>query len=74
MKVWIDQDLCTGDGICEEICPDVFEGLEDGLFYVKDGDHIYSALKDNTEGADGLATVPSVLSFNAEYIWSPSLT
>ncbi|MEZ5259582.1 MAG: ferredoxin [Ilumatobacteraceae bacterium] len=23
--VWIDQDLCTGDGICSEICPDVFE-------------------------------------------------
>ena len=19
MKVWIDQDLCTGDGLCEEI-------------------------------------------------------
>ncbi len=58
MKVWIDQDLCTGDGICEEICPDVFEGLEDGLYYVKDGDHIYSALKDNAEGAQGVATVP----------------
>ena len=23
MKVWIDQDLCTGDGLCEEIAPDV---------------------------------------------------
>ena len=22
MKVWIDQDLCTGDGLCEEICPE----------------------------------------------------
>jgi ferredoxin len=21
MKVWIDQDLCTGDGLCEEIAP-----------------------------------------------------
>ncbi|MSX78283.1 MAG: ferredoxin, partial [Actinobacteria bacterium] len=21
MKVWIDQDLCTGDGLCEEISP-----------------------------------------------------
>ena len=58
MKVWIDQDLCTGDGICEEIAPDVFEGLDDGLYYVKDGDHIYSALRENTEGADGVATVP----------------
>jgi ferredoxin len=38
MKVWIDQDLCTGDGICEQICPSVFIGQPDGLFYVKDLD------------------------------------
>ena len=37
MKVWIDQDLCTGDGLCEEIAPDVFTLLDDGLAYVKDG-------------------------------------
>ena len=42
MKVWIDQDLCTGDGLCEEIAPDVFVGLDDGLFYVKEGDKVYS--------------------------------
>ncbi len=36
MKVWIDQDLCTGDGLCEEICPQVFVLLEDGLAYVRD--------------------------------------
>jgi ferredoxin len=36
MKVWIDQDLCTGDGLCEEIAPDVFFGHDDGLFYVWD--------------------------------------
>jgi ferredoxin len=35
MKVWIDQDLCTGDGLCEEICPSVFTLLDDGLAYVK---------------------------------------
>jgi len=34
MKVWIDQDLCTGDGLCEEICPSVFTLLDDGLAYV----------------------------------------
>ena len=27
MKVWIDQDLCTGDGLCEEIAPDVLRFL-----------------------------------------------
>ena len=42
MKVWIDQDLCTGDGLCEEIAPDVFAMLDDGLAYVKDGDKILS--------------------------------
>ncbi len=24
MRVWIDQDLCTGDAQCAEICPEVF--------------------------------------------------
>jgi len=36
VKVWIDQDLCTGDGICAEICPDIFEMHDDGLAYVKE--------------------------------------
>ena len=40
MKVWIDQDLCTGDGLCEEICPAVFTLLDDGLAYVKEGDDV----------------------------------
>jgi ferredoxin len=43
MKVWIDQDLCTGDGLCEEICPSVFTLLDDGLAYVKDGDSASSS-------------------------------
>jgi ferredoxin len=36
MRVWIDQDLCTGDGICTELAPRVFEMHSDGLAYVKD--------------------------------------
>ena len=35
MKVWIDQKYCTGDNLCEELCPDVFTQLDDGLSYVK---------------------------------------
>jgi ferredoxin len=35
MKVWIDQDLCTGDGLCEEICPSMFN-LVGGIAYVRD--------------------------------------
>jgi len=42
MKVWIDQDLCTGDGLCEEIAPDVFTLLDDGLAYVREGPKIYA--------------------------------
>ena len=54
MKVWIDQDLCTGDGLCEEIAPDVFTLLDDGLAYVKEGDTIYA----DPGGPEGLAVVP----------------
>ena len=59
MKVWIDQDLCTGDGLCEEIAPDVFTLLDDGLAYVTDGDKVFAAAKGNPEGAEGLANVPA---------------
>lgn len=38
MKVWIDQDLCTGDGLCVEICPPLFDMSDDGLAYVKEAD------------------------------------
>ena len=37
MQVWIDQDLCTGDGLCVDHCPEVFVLLEDGISYVHDG-------------------------------------
>ena len=47
MKVWIDQDLCTGDGLCEEIAPDVFTLLDDGLAYVVEGDKIFAEAKGN---------------------------
>ena len=53
MKVWIDQDLCTGDGLCEEICPDVFTLLDDGLAYVKDG----SGVKSDPGGPQGIVDV-----------------
>lgn len=55
MKVWIDQDLCTGDGLCEEIAPDVFALLDDGLAYVKDGDKILS----DPGGAEAVVPVPA---------------
>ncbi len=55
MKVWIDQDLCTGDGLCEEIAPDVFTLLDDGLAYVREKDKIFATAKGNAQGAEGMA-------------------
>jgi ferredoxin len=37
LRVWIDQSLCTGDGLCVQYAPEVFEFDVDGLAYVKDG-------------------------------------
>ena len=34
LHVWIDQDLCTGDGLCVDHCPEVFVLLDDGISYV----------------------------------------
>ncbi len=36
MRVWIDQDLCTGDGLCTDHCPELFVLLDDGISYVRD--------------------------------------
>lgn len=65
-KVWIDQDLCTGDGLCAEICPDVFFGQDDGLYYVKEtaGNYGSETLYDgkaNSAGPNGQARVPDGL-------------
>ena len=37
LLVRVDQDLCTGDGLCVQLAPTVFEFDVDGLAYVKDG-------------------------------------
>lgn len=34
MKVKVDHDLCTGDGVCAEICPEVFKMNDDDLAVV----------------------------------------
>lgn len=35
LRVRVDQDLCTGDGLCVQLAPKVFEFDVDGLAYVK---------------------------------------
>ncbi len=54
MRVWIDQDLCTGDGLCVDHCHDVFTLLEDGIAYVvEDGE-----VQNDPGGSGSLAPVP----------------
>jgi ferredoxin len=53
LQVWIDQDLCTGDGLCVDHCPEVFVLLEDGISYVHDG----AGPRNDPGGADGLVVV-----------------
>ncbi|HUR14554.1 MAG TPA: ferredoxin [Mycobacteriales bacterium] len=36
LRVRVDQDLCTGDGLCVQYAPEIFEFDVDGLAYVKD--------------------------------------
>jgi ferredoxin len=54
MRVWIDQDLCTGDGLCLDHCPDVFVQLEDGIAYVAER----GAALNDPGGSGSLAVVP----------------
>ena len=61
MKVWIDQDLCTGDGLCEEIAPAVFTLLDDGLAYVREGTKVFADANGNPQGAEGMANIPDAL-------------
>ena len=53
MRVWIDQDLCTGDGLCVDHCHDVFTLLEDGIAYVVEDDQVLN----DPGGSGSLAAV-----------------
>ena len=57
LRVWIDQDLCTGDGLCTDHAPSVFTILEDGIAYCKEGDKVFN----DPGGSAELAAVPRKL-------------
>jgi ferredoxin len=57
MKVWIDQELCTGDGLCEELCPSMFVLGDDGLAYLKEGELVHDA----PGGHEAMVAVPDEL-------------
>lgn len=54
MHVWIDQDLCTGDGLCTDHFPETFVILEDGISYVRDDEGVHH----DPGGSSDLAVVP----------------
>jgi len=58
MNVWIDQDLCTGDGLCAEICPSRFV-LVDGIAAVRGADGV--ALGSNSPALVGDDQIEDVL-------------
>ena len=71
LKVWIDQDLCTGDALCAEMVPSVFRMSDDGLAYVQEHPVNFPELREavvfepgqngGVGGAKGLARVPEAL-------------
>jgi ferredoxin len=55
LQVWIDQELCTGDGLCVQYAPEVFEFDVDGLAYVKTADgELLAATGARTDVPDNL--------------------
>jgi ferredoxin len=59
LRVRVDQDLCTGDGLCVQYAPEVFEFDIDGLAYVKgeDGELRLAAGETVAVPADAVARV-----------------
>ena len=55
MRVWIDQKACVGNGVCEEICPEVFVLTDGDIAYLRDGDRVLPA------GEAGILSVPPAL-------------
>jgi len=55
MRVWIDQDLCVGNGICQELCPEVFYLTDGDIAYIRDGDRLLP------KGIQGALTIPAAL-------------
>jgi len=55
-KVWIEQDLWTGDALCTEIVSELFVMGSDNLAYVKDSLGVYDGLGELPPGPRGLAT------------------
>ncbi len=59
MRVWIDQDQCTGDGLCEEVCAAAFTVTDDVVASVReDARHFGQTRVFSPGGAGAQARVP----------------
>ena len=56
MKPIIDESLCIGDGICVDICPEVFEMRDDNLAHVINENPDESLFDRVRESADACPT------------------
>jgi ferredoxin len=49
VKPTVDRGLCIGCGLCEDLCPEVFQVREDGYAYVlveDPGPELYGCVRD----------------------------
>lgn len=56
MKPEIDHSICIGDGICADICPEVFEMRDDNLAHVINEDPAPELHDKVRESADACPT------------------
>ena len=56
MRPNVDESLCIGDGICVDICPEVFEMRDDNLAHVVDESPNESLYDKVMEAADACPT------------------
>jgi ferredoxin len=40
MRIHVDRNKCTGIGLCEALCPDIFEVDDDGVLQLVSGEVI----------------------------------
>lgn len=59
MKAKVDPDLCTACGLCQEICPEVFEPDDDGIAQVK-VDEIPAELEESVRDAADQCPVEAI--------------
>lgn len=56
MRPEVDESLCIGDGICVDICPEVFEMRDDNLAHVINEDPAPDLHERVREAADACPT------------------